>query len=79
MFGDDDINFDLQLEKFGVDTNRLRENVVQHVFHAWVEDWEQEDRKNGCVVEARLLENTQLSLSGKKHGSFDIDEAMDGC
>lgn len=51
------MNFDLQLEKFGVDTNQLRERVVQRVFHAWVEDWEQEDRKkNDCVAEARLLE-----------------------
>ncbi len=32
MFGEDDINFDLQLEKFGVDTNILKEPAVQHIF-----------------------------------------------
>ena len=56
MFGDDDINFDQQLEQFGVDTMTLREPVVQRVFHAWVEEWEEEDRrKNDPVAEARLL------------------------
>ena len=56
MFGEDDINFDLQLEKFGVDTNILKEPAVQHIFRAWVEDWEQDARKNNYVVaEARLL------------------------
>ena len=56
MFGDDDINFDLQLENFGVDTSVLRQPVVQHIFRAWVEDWEQEDRRfNDPVAEARLL------------------------
>jgi hypothetical protein len=39
MFGEDDINFDLQLEQFGVDTNILKEPAVQHIFLAWVEDW----------------------------------------
>jgi hypothetical protein len=32
MFGEDDINFDLQLEKFGVDTNILKEPAVQRIF-----------------------------------------------
>ena len=32
MFGEDDINFDLPLEKFGVDTSILKEPAVQHVF-----------------------------------------------
>lgn len=40
MFGDDDINFDLQLESFGVDIGVLKERVVECVFRAWVEDWE---------------------------------------
>ena len=57
MFGDDDINFDLQLEKFGVDTNALREPATEHVFHAWVQDWEKEIRfKNDSVAEAHLLQ-----------------------
>jgi hypothetical protein len=57
MFGEDDLNFDLQLEKFGVNTNILKKPAVQRIFRAWVEDWEQDDRKNNYVVaEARLLQ-----------------------
>jgi hypothetical protein len=57
MFGDDDINFDLQLEKFGVDVAALKEAPAQRIFRAWVEDWEEEARKkNDPVAEARLLQ-----------------------
>ena len=57
MFGEDDINFDLQLEKFGVDTSILKEPAVQHIFCVWVEDWEVEARKkNDCVSETLLLQ-----------------------
>ena len=56
MFGDEDFAFDLHLEQFGVDTAALRQPVVQRIFRAYVEDWEQEARKkNDCVAEARLL------------------------
>lgn len=56
MFGDDDINFDMQLEQFGVDTEALKEPAVDRVFRAWVEEWEVEARmKNDCVEEARFL------------------------
>jgi hypothetical protein len=56
MFGDDNMNFDLQLEKFGINTGALRVREVQWVFWAWVEDWEEEARKkNDCVGEAQLL------------------------
>ena len=56
MFGDDDMNFDLELEKFGVDTGALKVREVERVFRAWVEDWEEEARKkNDCVSEAQLL------------------------
>jgi hypothetical protein len=55
MFRDDDINFDLQLEKFGVDIAQMKQ-PVKRVFRAWVEEWEEEDRKkNDCVAEARIL------------------------
>jgi hypothetical protein len=55
-FGDDDINFDLQLEKFGVDMVALKHVQIKRVFRAWVEDWEEEARKkNDCVAEAKLL------------------------
>ena len=56
MFGDEDLAFDLHLETFGVDIATLKEPAVQRVFRAYVEDWEEEDRKkNDCVAEARLL------------------------
>ncbi len=53
MFGEDYINFELQLEKWNVDTSALKEPQVTCVFLAWLEDWEQEIRKkNDCLVEA---------------------------
>ena len=36
MFGDDDINFDLQLEKFDVNTDILKEPAVERIFCLWV-------------------------------------------
>jgi len=53
MFGEDDINFDLQLEKFGVDTNLLKEPAVQCIFRTWVEDWEQDARKKMTLWQRR--------------------------
>ncbi len=55
MIGDNDINFNLQLKKFGVNTGILKEPAVQHIFCARVEDWEEDARKkNDCVLEALL-------------------------
>ena len=60
MFGEDDINFDLQLEKWDVDSDALKEPQVLHIFNAWVEDWEGEIRmRNDAVVEAQLLQKYQ--------------------
>ena len=57
MFGEDDINFDLQFEKFCVNTSILKEPAVQRLFCSWVEDWEEDARtKNDCVSEALLLQ-----------------------
>ena len=53
-FGDDDINFNLELEKFGVDMEALKHVPIRRVFWAWVEDWEEEAR-NDAVYEAKLL------------------------
>ena len=56
MFGDDDLAFDLHLEKFGVDSAALKEPVAQRIFRAYVEDWEEDERmNNNCVTEARFL------------------------
>ena len=38
MFGDDNMNFDLQLEMFGINTGAMTVREVQRVFWAWVED-----------------------------------------
>ena len=55
MFGDNDINFDLQLDEFGVDMEALKVGNVECDFWAWV-DWEEKARrKNDCVSEAKLL------------------------
>ena len=43
VFGDEDLVFDLHLEKFGVDIAAFKEPAVQRIFRAFVEDWEQED------------------------------------
>ncbi len=57
MFGDDNIDFDFQLEKFGVNTDILKEPAVEHIFCSWVEDWEEETReKNDWVSKALLLQ-----------------------
>ncbi len=56
MFGDDNINFDLQLEKFVVNTYILKGPAVECIFCLWVEEWEEEARKkNDCASEALLL------------------------
>jgi hypothetical protein len=56
MFGDDNSNFDLQLKTFGVDMGALKELLIERVFWAWVEDWEEEaQKKNDCVAKAQLL------------------------
>ncbi len=57
MFGDGNINFNLQLGKFGVNTGILKEPAAQGIFCAWMEDWEEDTRKkNDCVSEALLLQ-----------------------
>ena len=52
IFGDDDMNFDLQLKQFGVDTKALKEPATESVFRAWVEDWEVELRNNNDSIAA---------------------------
>jgi hypothetical protein len=50
MFGDDDINFDMQLERFDVDTGALKEPAVERIFRAWVEDWEEKPERRMIVL-----------------------------
>ena len=60
VFGDDDINFALQLEKWDVDSDASKEPQVLRIFNAWVEDWEGEIKmRNDAVVEAQLLQKYQ--------------------
>ncbi len=57
MFCDDNINFDIQLEMWNVDSDGLNEPEVQRVFHTWIEDWEEDARRtNDAVAEARLIQ-----------------------
>ena len=57
MWTDDDVNFDLQLENFGVETTVLQSVSRNRVFRCWEEDWELEaKKKNDPVQEARLLQ-----------------------
>lgn len=50
-------SFDLQLEKFGVDLDNLKQPATSRIFRAWVEDWEIKIMKMcDCVAEATLLE-----------------------
>ncbi len=52
-FGNDNINFDLQLEKFGVNTGILKEPAVHRIFRAWVEDWKRMPGKRMTVCQRR--------------------------
>ena len=57
MWSDDDINFDLMLENFGVDTTVLRSVSRKRIFKCWFEDWEKEAlKKNDPVQESKLLQ-----------------------
>ncbi len=38
MFGDDNINFDLELKTSGVDMGVLMDPAIERVFWAWVKD-----------------------------------------
>ena len=45
------------LENFGVDTAQIKVTKHKRVFHAWVEEWEEELlKKNDVVAEAKLLD-----------------------
>ncbi len=73
MFGDDDINFDLQLDKFGVNTDILKEPAVERIFCLWVEEWEEDARKkNDCVSEALLLQKYKCLVFHDPDSGNDI-------
>ena len=73
MFGDDNINFNLQLEKCGVIMGILNEPAVEHIFCSWVEDWEEEVRKkNDCVSEALLLQKYKVLVFHDPDSGNDI-------
>ena len=57
-WNDDDVNFDIGLEKWGVDVDDLQKKTIpERTFNAWIEDWENAILKhNDTVSEARLLE-----------------------
>ena len=50
-------SFDHQLDNIRVDTVQLKQAATHRVFHAWVEEWEEESIfKACCVAEAHILE-----------------------
>ena len=58
-FGDEDIAYDLGLEKFGVDIAALTEGpeLPKRIFKGWLEDWEKPLlKKNDPVAEQKLLQ-----------------------
>jgi len=61
MFGENDINFDLQLEKFGVDTSILKEPAVQRnfalllVFRKTLRPPSDEDKMRDATARTRSL------------------------
>ena len=57
-WNDDDTSFDLQLEKFGVDTDALTTTLIpKRRFFCWVEEWEKPFlEKNNIVSMTRLLQ-----------------------
>ena len=83
MFGDDDINFDMQLERFDVDTGALKEPAVERIFRAWVKDWEEEARKKRMIVLPRrvCLQSIGLVFNDPDSGStFSVwDRNMEFC
>ncbi len=57
------IRFDLELDKFGVDVQVLKDLVILREFIGWTEDWEKELKKKCCpFVEACFL-TQYLNLS----------------
>jgi hypothetical protein len=83
MFGDDDMNFNLQLEQFGVNTNALIEPATERIFCSWLEDWEIDIRtKNDPVAEARPLHKYKglVFLNPDSKETFSIyEENMEFC
>ncbi len=50
------IRFPLELDKFSVDIQVLKDPVIVRKFVGWTEDWEKELKKNNCpVVKASFL------------------------
>ncbi len=57
--------FCLELDKFGVDIQVLKEAIFQREFVGWIEEWEKDlNKKNGPVVKACFLtQHENLSFS----------------
>ena len=58
-WNDDNTSFDLQLEKFGVDTNALATTLIPKRWSCcWVEEWEKPFlEKNNVISMTHLLQN----------------------
>ncbi len=42
--------FDLELDKFGVDVQVLKDPIILREFIGWTKDWEKELKKKNCLV-----------------------------
>ncbi len=49
--------FDLELENWGVDVNKLKETPISRSFVGWTEDWEKEKWKVDGAVNEVLVAN----------------------
>ena len=72
VWGDDDAHFDLALEQFGVDVDKIHDTPTcpERIFNCWVEDWEVNCIKdNGAAAKHKLL---------NKYGGLVFTDDADG-
>eukprot|EP00957_Ditylum_brightwellii_P118173 9013233-Ditylum_brightwellii.AAC.1 len=66
-WGNDDIQFDLGLERWDVDIDNLKVNVPKHIFCAWIEDWENYDATY-TIYSKNLEFQKERGLPKDEHG-----------
>ena len=79
MFGENDINFDLQLEKFGVDTSILKEPAVQRnfalllVFRKTLRPPSDEDKMRDATARTRSLISGMREEAAKRAAKLKLE------
>ena len=72
VWGDDDANFDLALEQFGVDVDKIHDTPTcpERIFNCWLEDWEVNCIKDrGAAAKHKLV---------NKYGGLVFTDDADG-